>query len=209
MRCLPLVKILLSRHLTTSIFKHMKIFLVIFLSSALSSCTSKSYLHRIKIYLNASTSHSKGRYLSDDFRSFFLERKGDGKNKAAALQSFLNWDGPLHPDVTLINYNADGNKWTVEFVEQNDFSKLIGFPGWKGTETIIFNGKKKIREVLYVPDEDNPPYKKWLQPAVDWLQQNKSHELGEVYQGGKLIQSPEAARKWVELLRLWHKETGK
>jgi len=60
-----------------------------------------------------------------------------------------------------------------------------------------------------VPDQDNPPYRKWLQPAVDSLQQNRSTELSEVYKGGKLIQTPEAASKWVELLQLWHKQTGK
>jgi len=125
------------------------------------------------------------------------------------LQSFLNWDAPLHPDVTVTSYKVDADTWTVQFLEQNDFSKLIGFPGWKGTETIIFNGKKKIHEVLYVPDDDNPPYKKWLQPAVDWLQQNKSDELSEVYKGGKLIQTSKTASKWVELLHLWHKEIGK
>ena len=187
----------------------MKTYIVILFCCTLVSCGNKIYLHRIKTYLSASTRESKGRFLSDDFQSFFLEWKGEGKNKTTALQSFLNWDAPLHPDVSVTSYKAHANTWTVQFVEQNDFSKLIGFPGWKGTETIIFNGKKKIREVLYVPDEDNPPYKKWLQPAVDWLQQNKSTELSELYKGGKLIQTPEAASKWVELLQLWRKETGK
>src|SRR5438105_11624041 len=114
---LPLVKILLSGHLTTSIFKHMKTYIVILFSCTLVSCGNKIYLHRIKTYLSASTRESKGRFLSDDFQSFFLEWKGEGKNKTTALQSFLNWDAPLHPDVSVTSYKAHANTWTVQFVE--------------------------------------------------------------------------------------------
>lgn len=38
---------------------------------------------------------------------------------------------------------------------------------------------------------------------------NKPDELGEVYQDGKLIQTPETAKKWVSLLQLWRNETGR
>lgn len=173
------------------------------------SCGDKIYLHRIRTYLNAHTIEAKSRYLSEDFRSFFLEKNGTGKDKKAALNSFLNWDGPLNPDITILNYTARDNEWKVEFNEQNDFSKLIRFPGWKGTEIIDFNSKKKIREVLYIPNDDNPNYKPWLQPAIDWLQKNKPVDLDEVYQKGKLVQTPETAKKWVRLLRLWHTATSK
>jgi len=177
-----------------------------FLDDLLLSCTNKIYLHRIKTYLNSHTIESKSRYLADDYHSFFIEKKGEGEDKSA-LQSFLNWDAPLHPDVTILNYTVNGNEWKVEFNEQNDFSKLIGFPGWKGTEIFKFNSQKKIYEMIYIPNPSNPSHKKWLQPAVDWLQKNKPNELNEVYKNGKLIQSSETVRKWVELLTLWHKET--
>ena len=147
--------------------------------------------------------------MSEDYHSFFLEKKGEGEDKKAALRSFLNWDAPLHPDVTILNYSADGNTWKIEFNEQNDFSKLIGFPGWKGTEIIRFNSRKKIEEVIYIPDPGNPSYKKWLQPVVDWLQKNKPGELDEVYKNGKLVQTSETAKKWISLLQLWHRETDK
>ena len=62
--------------------------------------------------------------------------------------------------------------------------------------------------MIYIPGDTNPNYKKWLQPAVDWLQKNRPDELSEVYRDGKLIQTSETAMKWVSLLQLWRKETG-
>ena len=182
-------------------------FATVFLLISRLSCTNKVYLHRIRTYLNAHTIKTKSRYLSEDYHSFFVEKKGEGKDKKAALTSFLNWDAPLHPDLTILNYSVNGDEWRIEFNEQNDFSKLIGFAGWKGTEIIRFDSKKKIRETIYLPNYKNPDYKKWLQPATDWLQKNRPAELDEVYKKEKLVQTPETAKKWIKLLQLWRKET--
>jgi hypothetical protein len=100
------------------------------------------------------------------------------------------------------------NEWKVEFNEQNDFSKLIGYPGWKGTELISFNSKKKIQQVIYIPNDANPNYKKWLEPAIAWLKKNKPNELDEVYKNGKLVQSAATAKKWVSLLKTWRNQTA-
>jgi hypothetical protein len=178
----------------------------VFLLIPLLSCTNKVYLHRINTYLNAHTIKTRSRYLSEDYHSFFIEKKGEGRDKKAALRSFSNWDAPLRPDITILNHSVNGNEWRVEFNEQNDFSKLIGFAGWKGTEKILFNSKKKTCEVTYIPNDENPDYKNWLQPAVDWLQKNRPGEVDEVYKKGKFVQTPETAKKWVKLLQLWRKQ---
>jgi hypothetical protein len=73
---------------------------------------------------------------------------------------------------------------------------------------IRFNSGKMIDEMIYIPDDTNPNYKKWLQPAVDWLQANKPNELKEVYRDGKLIRTSETAKKWVILLQSWRKVTS-
>jgi hypothetical protein len=94
-------------------------------------------------------------------------QKERGENKNASLQSFQNWDAPLHPQIDITSYTVNKNIWTVKFNEQNDFSKLISYPGWKGTEVIRFNSQRLIEQTVYIPDSTNPSYKKWLQPAVD------------------------------------------
>ena len=106
-----------------------------------------------------------------------------------------------------MSYNKDQNKWTVTFNEQNDFSKLIGFPGWKATAIITVNSAGLIEEMIYIPDPANPSYKKWLQPAIDWLQLNYPVELADVYKNDKLVKTEATARKWVSLLKKWHGRT--
>ena len=112
----------------------------------------------------------------------------------------------MHPDIKIINYTFHDSIWTVTFNEQNDFTKPIGFPGWKGTTTFVFNAAGLIQETVYVPDSTNISYKPFLQPALNWLQQNMPTELIEVYQNGKLIQTETAAIKWRILLQKWQSQ---
>jgi hypothetical protein len=172
------------------------------------SCTNKIYLKRIESYLNASTIEAKSKYMAEDCRSYFEEKKGEGKDKQAALKSFSNWDAPMHPDVKILNYTSEGNVWTVHFNEKNDFAKLIAFPGWNGTSHFTFK-KKLIVESIYIPDSTNPSYKPYLRPALDWLQKNMPVQLDEVYKDNKLIQTEESARKWIMLLTTWKEKQNK
>ena len=179
----------------------MKTRIAFFFCITFFSCQNKIYLHRIETYLNSSTPKSKGRYLSDDFRSFFLEKKGEGKNKATALRSFVNWDAPLHPDITITKWTVRGNTWIVDFNEQNDFRNSLAFRDGRGLSGSVLILRK------YIPNPDNPSHKPWLQPAVEWLEQHRPNDLNEVYINGKLVQTSETARKWVDLRQLWRKKT--
>jgi hypothetical protein len=170
------------------------------------SCTQTNYLDKINAYLNAYTVEEKSKYTTDTYRSYFMSKENGGENKAEALASFRNWDAPMHPDIKLISYTSHDNIWTVTFNEQNDFTKPIGYPGWKGTTTFIFDSNGLIQETTYVPDSTNLPYKPYLQPAVDWLKTNMPNELNEVYQNGKLVQTETAANKWRVLLAKWQSQ---
>ena len=35
--------------------------------------------------------------MAENYHSFFMEKKGSGEDKEAALESFKNWMGLLHP----------------------------------------------------------------------------------------------------------------
>ena len=181
--------------------------LFIFSCLAVVSCTNKIYLRRIESYLNASTVDVKSKYMAKDYRSYFEEKKGNGKDKEAALRSFSDWDGAMHPDVEILSYSSNGNTWTVHFNEKNDFAKLIGFPGWKGTSQLTFNSQKLIKQSIYIPDSTNPPYKPYLKPALEWLRQNMPTQLDEVYKDNKLVQTEESAKKWISLLKTWREKT--
>jgi hypothetical protein len=185
-----------------------KICVILILTTFLSACNNKIYIERATAYMNASNPEDKSKYMAEGFRSYFAENgKGDGKNREQVLTSFMEWDGPMHPDIPIQKYTRRKDTFTVYFVEKNDFTKLIGYPGWKGKAEFVFDSKKMIEEYIYYPDSTNASYKPYLQPAIIWLQKNKSEELAEVYRNGKLVQNEEAAKHWIRLLNEWKKNS--
>jgi len=164
---------------------------------------SEAILKKIKSFLNASRVEEKSKYMSGAYRFYFAKKEGNGEGKDSSLQSLQKWDGPLHPDIKIISYSRSRNTWTLRINERNDFTKLIGFPGWKATEVITFDDSGLISEAMYVPQPNQPNYKDWLKPAVEWLQATAADSLRDVYQNGKLIQTGTTARKWVRLLTRW------
>jgi hypothetical protein len=185
-----------------------KICVLFILAVFLTACSNKIYLERAATYMNAMNPEQKSKYMAEGFRSYFAENgKGAGESRDEVLTSFMKWDGPMHPDIPVQNYRRHGNTFTFYFVEQNDFTKLIGFPGWKGKAEFVFDSKKMIKEYVYYPDSTNSSYKPYLQPAIIWLQKNKSEELAKVYHNGKLVQNEEAAKLWIRLLNEWKKNS--
>ena len=169
------------------------------------SCTTHKYIKTAKAYFNAYTVENKSKYMAADYRSYFLGKQGEGSGKQSALQSFQQWDAPLHPDIKILQSHFEGNEGAFQINEQNDFSKLINFPGWKATTHVKFNADGLITEMIYIPDSTNPDYKQWLRPAIDWLQKQKPGDLNQVYKNGKLVQNETTAKQWVELLKAWKK----
>jgi hypothetical protein len=166
-------------------------------------------LGNLKAFLNAPSAEARGKLMAGDYHFYFNERKGDGDSKEKSLSSYDNWDGPLHPDIKIRDYRIESDVWTISIIELNDFAKLIGFPGWKATETVTFDADNLVREVIYVPIESGKDYKEYLKPAVVWLEANRPDELKQVYDLDKkrLIQTNASAKKWVELLTEWRDAT--
>jgi hypothetical protein len=163
----------------------------------------------LSFFLNAASADARGKLMAEDYHFYFNQRTGDGGSKEKSLESFENWDEPLHPDIKILDHRVDGDVWTITIVELNDFAKLIGFPGWKATETITFDDANRIREVIYVPVEGGKDYREYLNPALHWLKANKPDDLKDVYDLDKrrLIQTNASAKKWVALLKEWRAAT--
>jgi hypothetical protein len=58
-------------------------------------------------------------------------------------------------------------------------------------------------------NKNEPSYNSFLKPAVEWLQEHHPDELKKVYGDGKLIKTKQSALKWIELLDLWRKASGR
>ncbi len=152
------------------------------------------------------TSKSKRNHLkqlSEDYRLYFRKIEGSGINKEI-LSKMLDWDYNLNASKKILD-TAYLSKDSIVLLshEENDFSRLIGFPGWKSENTFTITDNK-IDLQLYKPvDEIN--YKPYLEPAIHWLLENDSLGLIKIYnlQKGLLIQDSIAAGRWVKLLTKW------
>jgi hypothetical protein len=196
--------------------KTLLISFLLFLSLS-TTAQNEARLETVTAFLNAQTASERAAYMSDDYRSYFDEKTGEGQDKDSSLTDFRSWDEVLHPRVTIIRYFPDKilwetvkNTWTLYIKESNDFSTAIGFPGWDAKMLVTFNRRGKIKETIYMPANKNEPsYNSFLKPAVEWLQEHHPDELKKVYGDGKLIKTKQSALKWIELLDLWRKASGR
>jgi hypothetical protein len=166
-----------------------------------------NYLKTINATLKCKTIDQLLTFYAEDYRFYFIRKEGEGTSKAKAVKG-LEWDYALHPDLSLLEVvSQDKGEVVVRFHEENDFTKLLGFPGWDANMKYTFDEKGLIREKIYYPNTTAPDYVNYFKPAVEWLKENKPTELNEVYKDKKLIQNAESAKKWVELLKEWRKAT--
>jgi hypothetical protein len=176
---------------------------VAIISVVLVACTGGIYVRKADSFLNAQTAEEKSFYMAESFRSYHNDKSGKVANKSEMLIDFRNWDAHLQPDVNIYAYKRKKDTLFIKFVERNDFSRLISFPGWRASMKIAFDPNKLISETIYFADTANSDLKKWLQPAISWLQLHSSDELNQVYKNGQIVKTEEAAKLWKTLLQRW------
>ena len=119
----------------------------------------------------------------------------------------MPWDYALHPRHRVDSLTANGAEVTARVHEDNDFSLLIGFPGWDATSTYTLDGKGQIVSQLYVPTGPTE-WRPYLDAPLAWIRQHHPDALPRIFPDGKLAQTGESAREWVALLRAWRAATG-
>jgi hypothetical protein len=122
----------------------------------------------------------------------------------------LEWDTLLHPRRTISLMAVNEDAAVVVIHEDNDFSRLIGHPGWDGTVTYTFGAGGGIAASHFTPmPGKNPSWKPYLEPALPWLREHRGAELAAVYPDGHLAQTADAAKTWARILREWRAATGR
>lgn len=146
--------------------------------------------------------------LDHDYKLYFGDRSGNGISKED-VALFLTWDHALHPSQTFTELKSFGDTITAIAHEENDFTRLIEFPGWDARVTYVFNDSHLIVEQFRVGIGETRSYKDWLKPALEWLRENRPDELEALYPDESLEHSTESAQKWVKLLTAWRDAVGK
>jgi hypothetical protein len=174
-----------------------------------SSCASAAHHDSIAVvqsYLSSKTRDEAVSFFAPDYRLWFGKRSGDGIDRAHVAK-MLEWDYALNARHRIDTITAHGAEVTAQVHEDNDFSRLIGFPGWDASSTFVVDEEGRIVSQLYVPTgaTDWRPY---LDRPLEWIREHYPDALPRIFPDGKLVQTAESAREWVALLREWRAATG-
>ncbi len=167
---------------------------------SLHCATARDPESTVRAYLDAKTHAEALSFLAPEYRVWFGERSGEGMSRESAAM-MLEWDFALHPRHRVTSVTVRGNEVTAQVHEDNDFSLLIGFPGWDARSTYtVENGR--ITSQLYVPTGPTE-WRPYLDAPLAWIRQHHPDALPRIFPNGKLAQTSESAREWVRLLRAW------
>jgi hypothetical protein len=181
--------------------------LSVLLALPASASSAHDPISVVQRYFEAHDREAKAACLSPDFRIWFEKQSGEGVSRSETLED-SGWDQALRARSRLVRMDVRGDTVVVLVHEDNDFSLLIGYPGWDPTITFIVDHEGLIERALYVPKAGAPSWRSALEPALPWLREHRGEALNRVFPAGKLVRTREAAKEWVAILRAWRKTTG-
>lgn len=161
----------------------------------------------VRDYLAARTPAARMRFLAPSYRFWFMTREGSGKTAAEHLKP--GWDSELHDTLRPDSIGVDGDHVVARVHEDNDFSRLIGHPGWDATITFTIDDRGRIATEFYEPRPGAPSWRPYLDAALPWLQQHRSAALARTFPGGRLVETRASARAWRSMLRDWRRAVGR
>jgi hypothetical protein len=124
------------------------------------------------------------------------------------IAGMLEWDFAANSHSAYSEVEVKGNTISAVLTEQNDFYKSIGISERKYRFTYIYNEAGLIKEaILEQALSDTASFDAALKPALDWARKERPQELSEIYPNGKFVYNTQMAKRWLALLRDWHKAT--
>lgn len=179
--------------------------------TALGGCAgAHSYKQTLDAYLAARQAGDvelAGRHLSPDARIWFDVKTGPGRPKSLT-GGWGAWDIEMNAVNTYDEVVITDDSISATFHERNDFSRLIGFPGWRSRSTFWFDEQGRIVEQLYVPLPQHPPQRVCFEAPLQWARLHRADELEVIYPNDRFEPSAESGRRWRALLIEWRNAVG-
>ena len=179
-----------------------RVWLALALIALLRCASSRTPAATVQRYLHATSLDEAASVLGPDYRLWFEERRGAGIDRTATL-TMLQWDYALHTRHRVDDLQVHGKEVVATVHEDNDFSLLLGFPGWDATSTFMTDDSGHIVSQLYVPKPGQPDWRPYLDAPLAWIREHEPEVLPRIFPNGKLNQSAEGAKEWVRVLRAW------
>lgn len=105
---------------------------------------ANAYVAAVESLLSARTVDDALRLFAPDYRLYFYDDEGEGiaRDGVAAM---LQWEHALNPRRYDRALAVERNLLTGRVYEGNDFTRLIGFPGWEGRISFWFDDEGRIQ----------------------------------------------------------------
>lgn len=178
-----------------------RVFILLCLSM-IHCASAASPENAVRRYLRAQTREQALAALAPEYTLRFGAANSEGMSRDEVAKSLM-WDFALRPSHDILSLRRDGDVIVAVVHEENDFSRLLGFPGWTATSTFVVDQTGRIVSQLYVPRAGQPDWRTYLDEPLQWIRTHSPESLDRIYSGGKLVRSPESAAEWVRLLTAW------
>lgn len=120
----------------------------------------------------------------------------------------LEWDFAMNARSAYGDIQINGNTISTALREQNDFYKAIGVSERKFQFTFVYNDQGLIKEAILEKSLSSfEAFDAALNPALEWARKERPGELAEIYPNNNFVYNTQMAKRWLRLLRDWHKAT--
>jgi hypothetical protein len=164
---------------------------------------------RFEAYRRAMNSHDLQAvlsYLAADYE--FKVANSSYKVAKKDITGQLEWDFAVNARTAYGDIQIKGNTISTVLTEQNDFYKAIGIPERKYQFTFVYNDQGLIKEAILEKSLSSAEaFDAALKPALEWARKERPGELDEIYPNNNFVYNTQMAKRWLRLLRDWHKAT--
>jgi hypothetical protein len=120
----------------------------------------------------------------------------------------LEWDFTMNARSGYSDIQIKGNTISTVLTEENDFFNAIGVSERKYQFTFVFNDQGLIKEAILERSLSSfEAFDAALKPALEWARKERAGELAEIYPNNNFVYNTQMAKRWLQLLRDWHKAT--
>jgi hypothetical protein len=120
----------------------------------------------------------------------------------------LEWDFAMNARSAYSDIQIKENTISTVLAEENDFYKAIGVSERKYQFTFVFNDQGLIMEAILERSLSSfETFDAALKPALEWARKERAGELAEIYPNNNFVYNTQMAKRWLQLLRDWHKAT--
>lgn len=169
------------------------------------SCNKDETQDTITAYLDAHNKHNVSKALTFYHQDIVFELKNTWtKNGVEEMKTLELWDSTLNSNLKLESLKISGDSVYCKIIENNDWFTAVGIENLVHDPVIFLVEDNKIKNTIAFPDDKTgKKIEQVIGSIFQWSQKAQDSTIYELIPNGQFTYSPEAARKWLDLIKKW------